>query len=67
MSGLTVDGEETFQGLGDTHVTTGSKIFGREIPYVNGNPYLNTMNSQVMLGMVVAGVIAAYVVYKKVK
>ncbi|HCS65468.1 MAG TPA: hypothetical protein DIW64_16160 [Cellvibrio sp.] len=67
MSGLAVEGEITSQAIGGTGIHTGAKSFGRAVPFIGGNPYLDAMNNRAVVAMVVIGLIGAYVVYKKVK
>lgn len=69
MSGLTVDGEETAQSIGATSISTGSKYFGvgGDIPFLGGNPFIKSNNEKAMFGMLIVGLLAAFVVYKKVK
>lgn len=62
-----VEGEATAQSIGATGINTGAKTFGKSVPYVDGNPFLKQANNRVVIGMVVAGLVAALFIYKKVK
>lgn len=62
-----VEGEITSQAIGSTGIHTGAKNFRGNMPLTSGNPNLIAGNNLTMVALLVAGLVAAVVVYKKVK